>query len=633
MRVTHVLAVVGLLVLASALSFLVGVSGSADRHPVSFGDTIHTGLTGVDVRQAKAAGHEIPKAEVFYSQYRYVVGYYGIQSAARAVSTEGPAGQFGRPLAVFVTDYAGADPAVGPDGYLTVATDPQVGWVPASEATFVVDSGARTPGGAAVVPFDDRAAAEEFAAETGGRTVDWARIGELAAAGRESPLATGREARAERSAWADRQAARAAGLRDRPVSVVVGEDAPTLSSAVAAAPPNTTVRVPPGRYDANLTVDRPVTIRGAGPATVLDGGGNGTAVRVTAPGAALTSLGVEGAGDRIRGEYNGTTDRWDGRVRQVYGGGDAAVRVEDAPGVVLSDLSVSSTATGVLVIDSDGVVVRDLSFEGTDVWQEGFMGVLSIGSRLLVADSTFHGGRDGVYLHDADGTVVRDSGMTDLRYGVHWMYTSRTLVANTDVSDASIGLVVMTRPAGNVLADNRVRDADVGVSVSGSGSFVLGNDVRSTGRGIDLGTQRSVYARNTVVDNRVGLRTGTILPTNDVFANDVVGNDRPAATGRGPVRTWGYDGRGNYWGPLPGRDADGDGVIDRPFRPTGPLDSRVQDSPATVTLAASPAVAALRAFQERVPGLRRADVVDPVPLTDPVRPGRLNASDATGVSP
>ena len=167
MRVTLVLAGLAVVLAGASLAFAADPGASASAEPVPFSDTLTTGLAGVDVQQAHAAGHEIPRVEVFYSHYQYVVGYYGVASAVTAVDREETTRQFGRPIGIYVSDYSGAGPRLTDEGYLTVTSDPAVGWTRASEASFVVGSGARTPGSPAVVPFSDAADASDFAERYG----------------------------------------------------------------------------------------------------------------------------------------------------------------------------------------------------------------------------------------------------------------------------------------------------------------------------------------------------------------------------------------------------------------------------------------------------------------------------------
>jgi len=647
--VRYVLVALAALFVVSASAFVVPPPSGSDLRPVPFDDTVRLGLTGVDVRQAAEAGTEIPRVEVFFETYRYAVGYYTVEEAASALADPVTTRQFGRPLGVFVSDFAGTDPRVAEGGGIVVSQGAYVGWTAASDAVFVVGSAARTPAGPAVVPFGERADARAFARAYGGEVVDWptARARLAARDGADRGSARARDAVAARHRWADATVADARALLDRPTSVVVGRDAPTLVAAVAAAPPNTTIRLPPGEYRVeNLTVSKPLTIRGAGtggsaaadeggadsdaPATVLRGDGTGTVLQLRSAGIAVADLRVAGVGP------NGTAPEaarnatgWDAPVRAAYGYGDAGLTFARSNGSLVRNVAVDTPANGVLVRDSADVVVERLRVTGSEEWTEGFMGVLAMRSRLVVQDSAVVGGRDGVYTHRAHGLVVRNNSMRGLRFGVHEMYTSDALVANNTVRDASTaGLIVMTRPAGNALVGNDVRDSRIGISATGSAAYVAGNVLAGNEYGLYVNGKRSLYARNAIAGNAVGVRAQTILPTNRVVGNDVVDNGEQVAVGGGPLRVWTVDGRGNYWGPLPILDRDGDGILDRAYAPTGPVDGALHRSPAAATLAASPAAELLRALQASVPGLRRAGVVDTAPLASPVRPAVLDGIDA-----
>ncbi|WP_136689919.1 NosD domain-containing protein [Halorhabdus amylolytica] len=632
MRVNVVLAGLAVVLASASLAFAVSPADTATAQPVAFSDTLTTGMTGVDIRQADVGGYEIPRAEVFYSQYQYIVGYYGIEAALGALDRDATTQQFGHPLAIYVTDFADAGVDLTDDGLLTVTSDPEVDWVEAGEAFFVVDSAARTPGGPAIVPFDDRASAARFADRYGGTVRRW---DELDA--RETG-STGERVRTQveqRGAWADRAVKKREDLLDRPVSATVGENVSTLAAAVRTAEENSTIRLPPGTYHANLTSEKSVTIRGAGDRTRLVGDGTGTVLTLRGERTALSNLSIAGVGTNNTGEPSNASvanGSWDETVRTVYGYGDAAVVLDGAKRSLLSDVTIETPASGAIVRESDGTVIRDAEVDGTDTWQDGFMGVLAMNSRIVIQNSTFTGGRDAVYTHDADGLVVRNNRMRGMRFGVHEMFTSRTVVANNTVAGTNIGIVVMTRPKSNAVVGNRVSDSGVGISMSGSSSAVLGNVVTGNRYGMDLGSQRSTYEHNLVYGNDVGLRTGTIVPTNEVTDNDIIENDRYVTTGRGPVRVW----SGNYWGAIPGRDRDGDGTIERSFRPTGIVDSAVSRSAGAATLARSPAVVMLRQFETAVPGLRAADVIDDRPRAESAQSG-LSPSNATvgdgGVSP
>jgi len=605
---------------------------------------------------------------VFYSGYRYVVGYVGVETAASELGDPSARRQFGDPLAVYVSDFSSITPTLTEEGYVVAERGRAVGWTPAESAHFVIGSDARIPSGPIVLPFSERADAERFAAAHGGRVVDWETLQSRVGDPLESRLAAFESSIDEHRDWANRTVRQAAERRDRPVSVVVGsaadaaaadapdaETASSVAAAVARAPPNTTVYVPAGTHDVDQVVlNRSVTLRGAGVggageaeggdgasageaagddggaagATTLRGDGNGSVIVVKADGAAVADLRVSGVGDvgsRGRDSRNESVD-WDTTVQLAYGYGDAGIVLDGAAGASVTNVAIDTPASGVIVRGSPDSTLASLSVRGADTPREGFMGVVLIGAPSVVEDSTFVGGRDGVYTHRADGSVIRDNRARPGRYGVHEMYTSDSLVANNTVRDGQAGVIVMTRPTENLVVGNHVRDSTYGIVPAGGASYYARNVVVGNEYGIGVAGDRNAFVGNVVVDNRIGARASEILPSNWVVRNDFVGNGRAVEASIGPLRTWSHRGVGNYWGAVPIADADADGVYDRPYRPSGAVDSRIGRVAGATTLAQSPAVATLRRVQAAVSGLRQSGVVDDAARTRPFHPAVVAAA-------
>ncbi|GAB7091810.1 hypothetical protein JCM18237_20810 [Halorubrum luteum] len=650
-RSRYVLVAVGVLVALAAVTtagaFLADPADAAPD-PVRYDDAVELGLSA-EADELMAGSATVPKAQVFYSGFQYVVGYNGIESLVDALDDDRVETQFGHPLAVYVQTFDGTDTTVGGDGLFDAERRPS--WTPADEAVYVVGSDARTPAGETVIPFADRSVADAFVDEHGGEVVAWAALRE-----RSFDVDTARTVRSMAPArWttADDRVADAQRRADRPVSVVVGEDEPTVAAAVEAAPPNTTVLIPPGEYAETVEVTKPLTIAGGGGIDdahpTIRGDGNGSVITARAPDVAIRSVHVAGTGNQTRdadavrdppggndasddGEDGNETDdgditaTWDTNVQLGYGHGDAGIRGIGAPGLVVEDVHVETNASGVLLRGGSHATITELSVDGTDDWRDGFMGVVGMESRVTLTDGEFVGGRDGVYLHRADGSVIRNATFRENRYGVHLMYTGDTLIADNDARDAVFGgITVMTRPEGNAIVGNHVRGSAAGIQASGTRTYVGYNTLVDNGLGLSTSSRQSLYERNVLAGNEEGARATTVVPSSRVVANDFVANDRHAGAGAGALRIWADGDVGNYW---EGADARFSDAGDRGYRPTSPVDAAFHRDPAAVTLSESPAATLLDRLVGTAAGSRTGSILDPAPAAEPYAPDRVAA--ATG---
>lgn len=591
-----------LVAFAAVAALFVVQPGATDPDPVAFDDTVRMGLSNADLREAQFQGHEIPRAQVFYSQFSFVVGFTGLESFARSMQSRRYERIWGRPVQAYVTDFSGTEPSPAEDGFVDTTAPPS--WTEAAEAQYVVGAGA-------LLPFSDRGDAAEYADDHGGELKSFE---ELMEHDLPEPDVYGaaEEVVDERSRQADEDVEELSKLLERDVSVTVGKGGSfdTVQEAVDTAPNDTAVYVGSGVYEEHVTVDRPLTLVGGSDAH-LRGHGNGTVVKVESDQVAVTGFELSGVGEYTR-ETPGDSDaeeRWDRTIEEAYGGTNAAVRVVSSDDVLVRDVSIDTTSTGVLYLDSDGAVV-DTEVVGTESWGDGFMGVLAMRSPVVVENSSFHGGRDSVYVHASDGIVVRDSYMEGGRFGVHLMYTSDSFVRNNTVREAeTAGVVVMTRPTGTYLVGNDVRRSGAGVITVGSRSYFAENVVVDNGNGLRMGARNSVYRRNVVARNRHGARASSVIPSNEVSENDFVDNEVQITSAEGSMRIWGYGGVGNYWSDAP------PGVDE--YRPTDPVDAGVTSVDGAVTFRRSPAYRAIRAIETLVPGAQRSGVVDESPLATP----------------
>jgi parallel beta-helix repeat protein len=482
---------------------LVVDAGTSDPDPVAFSETTDLGLTAQQETIRQNESIRMPRVQVFYSQYQYVVGYHGVEQAVTRFQQPTHERQFGYPTAVYVTGYDETGVTLTDSSRLHVSSDPA--WVDATDAHFVVGSDARSATGETVVPFADAERAREFTARHGGHVHDWERVQSLS-----FDLQSGSSIRADlpdRHRRADRRVENVQSYSERPVSTVVGEDAPTVQATIDAAPPNTTVLVPSGTYEETVEITKPLTLRGQN--ATLRGDGNGTVVSVSADAVEISGFDIAGVGDTLQGESLDSGSGWDSRIQSGYGTGDAGIAGNGSANLSVSDVRIETPANGVLLRSSPGTVVENVTVNGTEKWAEGFMGVMAMNSPVVVQHSTFRGGRDGIYLHRSHGTVIRANTFRENRFGVHLMYTSESLVANNVATgQGHAGVTIMTAPTRNAIVGNWIRNASTGILPAGSRSYIAENVIAYNDRGITTSASQSVYTRNLLYENDVGIQSG-----------------------------------------------------------------------------------------------------------------------------
>jgi len=98
-RLRALLLIAAILAVTAAVAVTFAVDTGADSpEPAPFDETVSIGLTLED-DLALDDDVELPRAQTFYSQYEYVVGYYGVETYVEAQRQAGHVERFGYPLA------------------------------------------------------------------------------------------------------------------------------------------------------------------------------------------------------------------------------------------------------------------------------------------------------------------------------------------------------------------------------------------------------------------------------------------------------------------------------------------------------------------------------------------------------
>lgn len=408
-----------------------------------------------------------------------------------------------------------------------------------------------------------------------------------------------------------------------------------LTAALADTPNGGTLSVPAGVYPGPIVLDRPVTLVGEQGA-ILDGGGTGDVVQITASDVALRGFVIRNTGDVLDRENSGV--------------------VSTAPRTTIEDNRLEDVLFGVYLKSSPGSIVRGntITSKALELPRRGDCIRLWASDDGVVEDNVITKGRDVVMWYSENLTVRRNT-VTDSRYGLHFMYAGDATVEDNRLLDNSVGVFLMYTKnltlRRNVMARNR------GPSGFGIGiKDVDGADIRD----------------NLLIDNRVGIHIdnspsnvdlthrfeGNILAYNDiglgflpnVSRNEFTGNafcdnvQQVAVFGGGKFEgnSFTVDGRGNYWGDYRGFDLDGDGLGDLEHRVAGVFENLMDRQPKLRLFLFSPAQQAIESAAKAFPVVEpEVRAIDTAPLMNPPEPpsitpaargsSRLAASAATMV--
>jgi nitrous oxidase accessory protein len=384
-----------------------------------------------------------------------------------------------------------------------------------------------------------------------------------------------------------------------------GADFPLIAPAIAAARPGDRIVVRAGVYREDLLLDRPVAILGEG-YPVLFGTGQGSVIRITAPGCEVRGLIVEGTG-------TGATNAMDAAI-QIESDGNRITRNRMRRvfyGIVIAGAS-HNEVTG-----NEIAGFHDLPYG-----QRGDGIYLYRAPDNLVRDNHVVGQRDGIYFQYAPRSQAVGNLVERSRYGLHDMFSDEARIAGNVFRGCSVGANIMNGRR-IVLQDNRIEEnrgvTGVGLSIKDcDGSTIERNAIVGNPRGVQVdGSSTNAFRGNRFTWNGVALYLFASAEQNVFAGNDFDENVTDLiVSGRESGNRWTEDRRGNRWSRYAGYDFDGDGVGDLPHPLLQPFEKLEGRNPAVRLFLRSPAAAALE-LAGRFDAAGSTDPIDAAPLVAP----------------
>jgi len=354
-------------------------------------------------------------------------------------------------------------------------------------------------------------------------------------------------------------------------TIYVPDNYPTIQAAVDAASPGDTIIVRAGTYIENVQLSKSITLKGEG-MPVVDAGGNGSAIMITASGCTIEGFEVtncgatwfEDAGIRVQSANNtvrnnaarnnfchgiylfnangnvisNNTVRNNGQGIYLRNSGDNTLRENDVDNNNMAgttfnfgvdDIGVSQLSHYINDIDTsntvDGKPIYYLVNEENKVINyistAGYVGVVN-STNIVVSDLTLGGNGQGVLLAYSQGCTVKNIRATDNDYGIALIYSDNNVVVNNYLADNSMG-IRLEHSNGNTLNSNDLPhtwNTGIGMLHSSENSLIQ-NRVSDATYGIELGNS----SNNALTNNNVSSITDIAIFFSVSNANKIISNN------------------------------------------------------------------------------------------------------------
>ena len=402
----------------------------------------------------------------------------------------------------------------------------------------------------------------------------------------------------------------ASGAPAATLEVPAGGD--NLRQALESAAPGDVLRLSAGTHTGGVTVTKPLILEGE-PGTVVDGGGKGQVIRVSAPNVVIRGL----------------TVRRSGRVLAAM---DAAIVLDrSATGALVEDNTLDHNLFGIYVWGPSDAVVRHNRIEGNTELRTSEAGdgiAVWDAPGALVADNEITGGRDGIFVNVSRQDRFIGNRFSKLRFGVHYMYTNDSEVAgNTSVGN-HIGFAIMFSQRLAIRDNVSEDDREHGLMLNyANESDIRGNVVRRSDKCVFIyNANKNRIEANWFESCKVGIHFTAGSERNVITGNAFLRNRSQVMYVGTRSLDWSEKGRGNYWSDNAAFDLNGDGIADTAYRPNDVIDKVQWSYPTAKLLMNSPAVQVIRWAQSQFPALHPGGVIDSVPLMEPPAAPRAGPS-------
>jgi len=258
-------------------------------------------------------------------------------------------------------------------------------------------------------------------------------------------------------------------------TINVPGDYEKIQWAIGNASAGDTILVASGTYYENVVIAKSLTLEGAGSdITIIDGGGTGTGVEITADNVSISGFTVRNSGDGIH--------------------------LNRCNGVTVSNNKITLNKNdGIYVQSSSGNTIRGNTITSNDI--------------------------DGLFMEDSSGNTISDNAIASNAYWGVYLYNSsnNTVSGNTITLHTNWPAISVEGSASNTVSNNTISSNKLGIDLyETSDNTIVGNTLSNSDYyGVDLfGSSGNVFYHNNFINN-----TDQVYPSGtNAWDNGVEGN-------------------------------------------------------------------------------------------------------------
>ena len=389
--------------------------------------------------------------------------------------------------------------------------------------------------------------------------------------------------------------------------IVVGKDKAisTLRQGIREAMEGDTILLNQGIYkEGNIIIDKAIHLIGIN-SPVLDGENQNEILTLTGKNIVIKGIHFANAGYSSMNDY-------------------AALKIIDATNILIENNSIINASFGIHLANTINSVIRNNTIKGNDKSEHLSGNGIHLWkcANMQVENNSIQGHRDGIYFEFVtQSTIQNNLSEKNIRYGLHFMFSSNDNYFNNTFRNNGAGVAVMY--SHKVKMEGNKFEMNWGPSSYGillkdiTDSYIQHNTFFKNSVGIHMeGSSRIDVSKNIFKENGWALKVQASCDDNIFFQNNFFGNSFDVGTNGSLALNKFYN---NYWDKYEGYDLNKNGIGDVPYHPVSMYSMIVEQNPNSLILLRSFMVSLLDKAEKAIPSLASENLVDDKPMIKSIK--------------